>query len=360
MKVYLITIKSSINFGAVLQAYATNEYLKKLGCNVEFIDYHPKYNKVDSIVLKLKKLIIRVLTIGRRQKINKFYREYFKFTSTKYESIDELENHEPKSDIYIVGSDQVWNSQLSGGELDPVFFLSFVECTKKISYASSIGRTDITKNDLQSMKKYLDDFNHISVRETSAKLMLESVGLKEVEHVLDPVFLLQQEDYKKFIKPIKKEKYLVIYSFDKNPLIEKLALDISKKLNLQIIEIGTHVSRYSCNEFMQNISVEDFLSLIYYADFVITSSFHGTAFSILLNKQFISVAPSVRRTRLDSIVNLFEIEDRLITEKDDYVLDDIVKLTDYEKVNKLVDINSEKSREFLKNAINCSEIPKNI
>jgi len=349
MKISLITIKSPYNYGAILQCFATFEYLKKLNFDIQLINYYPKKTIEDKVFLR--RIFVKLLTISKRSKINKFNKTNLICTNTYYKNFKELKEKPPISDIYIVGSDQVWNSQLSRGNLDPVFFLDFVKNKKKISYASSIGRNDVSVSELKIMKEFLKDFSHISVREESAKQLLESVGIKDVVVVLDPIFLLKKQDYEKFVKPIKYKKYLLIYSSEKNSIIEKLAQEISKKMGLQIIEIGAFRSKYSNNKYLQNIRVEDFLSLIYYADFIITSSFHGTAFSILLNKEFISVESLIRGTRLKNIINIFGINERLILKEDNYILDNLLKPMDYKEINKLININSEKSRTFLKNAI---------
>jgi len=356
MKISLITIKSPYNYGAVLQCFATFKYLKKLNFDVQVIDYCPKNLGEGSGFLK--ETIMKLLTFGRRSKITKFNKENLIYTNICYRNYRELKKKPPISDIYIVGSDQVWNSQLSKGKLDPVFFIDFLKNENKISYASSMGRSDVDISELKIMKEYLKNFSHISVREESAKKLLESVGLKNIAITLDPIFLLEKQDYIKFIKPIEYKKYLLIYSFEKNPIIEKLAQEISKKMGLQIIEIGTFRSKYSNDEYLQNIGVEDFLSLIKYANFVITSSFHGTAFSILFNKEFVSVEPSIRKNRLENIVKIFGIEKRLINKKSNYTLDNLLDPIDYRKVNKLIDIYSEKSRIFLKNAIGFSNFSK--
>ena len=214
-----------------------------------------------------------------------------------------------------------------------------------------MGRENISSSELKVMKEHLKDFSHISVREESAKKLLESVGVKNIKVVLDPVFLLEKKDYEKFIKPVKYKKYLLIYSFEKKHITEKIAQEVSKKLGLQIIEIGNFRPKYSSNKYLQNIGVEDFLSLFNYADFIITSSFHGTAFSVLLNKQFVSVEPSIRKIRLSNILNTLTLNERLIAIKDGYTLGDLLKPINYNKVNSLVGIEVEKSRNFLKNAI---------
>lgn len=344
MKISLISIKSQYNYGAALQSYATYQYLKNLNHSVEVVNYFPKRSK------NIKGLIIDFLTIQRRFKIKSFYRKNMEFTKIRYKSFKQIEDKTPEADIYIVGSDQVWNSQIYGGKLDPAFFLDFVDDKKKISFASSIGRDDVNADELKEMKHYLNKFNNVSVREESAKVLLEEAGLREVKTVLDPVFLLEQKDYEKFIKPVSIKKYLLIYTFEKNSLIEKIAKDVSKRLGLKIIELGTYMSKYSSFKFINNAGVEDFVSLIYHADFIVTSSFHGTAFSILFNKQFIAVAPSVRRTRLENIANLLGVKERLVTEKTNYSIDELLKSIDYNNVNELLKNNAEDGRAFLKNS----------
>lgn len=351
MKVSLITIKSRFNYGAALQCYATYKYLKKNKFDVEVVDYCPNIQEKKSLLRTLKAIAMELVTIRKRNKIKSFYNNSINMTNHCYKSFEELKKSPPIADIYMVGSDQVWNSQMSGGVIDPAYFLGFIESEKKISYASSIGRTDISQKDLIDMVKYLKNFSHIAVRENSAKEILENQGINGIVSVLDPVFLLNKEDYQKLITPVKYRKYLLIYGFEKSFLIENLAKEISNKLGLQIIELGTFRSRYSCDKYLQNVGVEDFLSLIYHADYILTSSFHGTAFSIMLNKQFISVAPSSRATRLENITTVFNIEGRLISEKDNYVINDLLQPIDYKQINEFVSLNSQTSRDFINNAL---------
>lgn len=354
MRVSLITINSLYNYGAVLQCFATFKYLKRLNLNVRVIDYRPKRIGINKPFLK--NIFIGLLARTRREKIKKFNKNNLIFTNNCYRSFKDLKEDPPGSDIYIVGSDQVWNSQLSGGKLDPAFFLKFAREKKKISYASSMGRNDIDDNELKIIKKYLEDFSYISVREESAKRLLERVGMKDVETVLDPVFLLKEKDYKKFTKPVKYKKYLLIYSFEKNPVLERLAQKISKKKGLQIIELGAFRSKYPHDKYLRDLGVEEFLSLINYADFILTSSFHGTAFSLLFNKQFISASPSIRKTRLENLVNILGVKERLINKENNYLLNELLKPINYEKVNRLIEVNSDKSKNFLKKSTSVKNI----
>ncbi|WP_290061200.1 polysaccharide pyruvyl transferase family protein [Paraclostridium bifermentans] len=349
MKASVITIKGLYNYGAVLQGYATCEYLNSIGCDVELIDYYPEYFEKD--VPKIKKLLINLVTTVKRRKLERFVRENIKLTKKTYRNINEIKNDNIKSDVYVVGSDQVWNSQLSLGRLDPAYFLDFTNSKNKIAISSSIGRTDVTDEELKEMKEYLKSFSSISVREQSAKDLLERIGVEDIVNILDPVFLLEMEDYKKFIRPVNHKKYLLIYSFERNETTQKIANEIAKRLNLKIVEIGIFKSKYDCDKYEHNAGIEEFLSLIHNAEFIVTSSFHGTAFSILLNKQFISVAPTLRKTRLENITSLFGISDRLITEKSDYDIEKIIEPIEYTDINKLIKENSDKGRNFIKNAI---------
>ena len=311
MKASLITIQSLYNYGAALQCFATFKYLKRLGLEVRVIDYNPK-NLIKNKNF-LKKTIGELLAITTKTKIERFNKKNLIYTNNLYKKFEDLKKDPPPSDIFIVGSDQVWNSQLFGGKLDFAFFLDFVKDKKKISYASSIGEDDVDINELKVMKEHLKDFSYISVREEGAKQLLESVGVKNIEVVLDPVFLLEAKDYEIFIKSVQYKKYLLIYSFEKNPTINKLALEISKKEGLQIIEIGSlKPPKYSNNKYLRDVGIEDFLSLIKHADFILTSSFHGTAFSLLFNKQFVSAEPLIRKNRLKNLTNTLRINERLI------------------------------------------------
>lgn len=349
MKVSFVTLKGLSNFGSALQAYATYNYLKKIGYEVERIDYYPSYLFKD--IPLLKRIVMKALLFFKIKKFNKFIATHTKLTEKTYRNCNDIKKDNLQYDAYIVGSDQVWNSDISNGKLDPTFFLEFTESNNKIAFSSSIGKTDVSKRDLNLMKEYLKNFSAISVREESAKKLLEEVGVFNIENVLDPVFLLEKEDYRKLIKKPKYDNYLLIYTFEKNNLTETLSKKIAKKLGLKIVEIGIYRSKYQNDVYIHNAGVEEFLSLIYYSEFFITSSFHGTALSILLNKQFVSVAPSFRKTRLENITNKFDLTDRLISKNTNYNLAKILLPIDYEAVNQKIEIESDKSRLFLSKAL---------
>ncbi len=359
MRVSIITITDPINYGAVLQSFALYKYIKNIYGEAKVIQYNSNLGKKEFLVL-LKERLQMVLLRKRISRCKKFEYNHMEFTDQKYKSFKELLIDPPQSDLYVVGSDQVWNSDIFGG-LDPAFFLDFVAGGKKISYASSIGKSNVSDSDLAKMKAYLQSFNAISVRESSAKSLLEEAGLVNVEHVLDPVFLLDKSDYFKLLlpyKPYKKEKYLLLYGFDSNKKMDDIANIIAGERKLKIVEIGGARKKHNCDKFLKNLGPEEFLSVLEGAEYVITSSFHGTAFSIIFGKSFVSVLPSERGTRIESILSLVGLENRLIKKAADIKINELMEKPDYHLAYKLLGIEISKSKEYLDKVINDKRGPK--
>jgi len=348
MKISIITIISTKNFGAILQLYALYIYIKNhLNKQVEVINYRPK-SKNKNMKQFLKNKLQIFLLRGRYYKSEKFLNEMISFTNIKYKNFAELKEAPPIADIYIVGSDQVWNSEIYS-------VLDFISLKRKISYASSIGKNSVSTEELYQIKYYLDSFNAISVRENSAKIILEKNGLKNIYQVLDPVFLLKKEDYLKLsIKP-KEKKYILIYSFEFNEKINEIAQKISKKMNLKIVEIGGAIKKYKSNKFISNIGPKEFIGLIEGADFILTTSFHGTAFSLLFNKNFFSALPSTRSTRIQSLISMLNLNRRVIRNNDKFKVEELLGPLDYTIINEILESEIEKSKQFLIDKINSEK-----
>lgn len=349
MKISVITITDPINYGAIWQSFALYKYISNMGMDVKMINYNPKYKKKSALFFFKEKMQLNLLR-KRIWRSNAFKRNNIIFTNTVYRDINDLKAEPPDSDIYIVGSDQVWNSEISNG-LDPSFFLEFALKGKKISYASSIGKSNVSNEDLSNIKRYLTHFDAVSVREKSAKKLLGGLGLNRVEQVLDPVFLFEKSDYDNYLIPFLRQKYLLIYGFDSNPKIDDVARLIAKEKGLSILEVGGARKRHDSDEFLRNLSPEEFLGVIDGAEYIVTSSFHGTAFSIIFKKNFVSVLPTKRGTRVESILSLLGLEDRLIKNSDEINVDKLIFEPNYQTVNELLDIEINKSKEFLFKAL---------
>lgn len=349
MKVALITLYSRHNYGAVLQKYSTYQFLKNNCEEAILIDYKPrKYKKLD-----FKSIFKDFIIWPRIVNFSKFENKFFDSRTIKYSHFHDLVKNPPQADVYIVGSDQVWNSKLTWNDqmtkkcLDPAFFLDFVKKGKKISFASSIGKDIVSEEEMIYFRDKLENFSKISVREESAKIILNNSGVSDVTVSLDPVFLLNKDEYFKLVKIIKHKKYLLIYSAEKNSVLSNIAKKIAKDKGLMIVEIGNYFRNYDSDIFLNKIGIQDFVSYFNSADFIVTSSFHGLAFSIIFEKQFIAVKPHERATRLTNLVTKAGLIDRLV-DSSSGISNDFIN---YEIVKNNLHLEIENSKKYLIDSI---------
>lgn len=336
MKIGIITIHNICNYGSVLQAYALQKIISDMGYDCKIIDYkypnnfHLQEMKKCNIIYAKQHITIKERIINKifqildhdkfRQAIeNKF--KYFRDTYLNltcpyptYESINECNNF----DIYISGSDQIWNPRYCFS--DPHYFLSWTN-QKKISYASSFGVQQLDEKILNSYKSYLLKYSHLSVRESSGKKILNSIDITNTQLVCDPTLLLTIKDWKKFINPnpIIKNKYILCYilsyTFDPYPYVDKFINFIEKNTRKKIIFIGgKNINRIKLNRnVLNNVGPLDFLNLVYFSDLIITTSFHGTAFAINFNKPvYAIIQKNGNDERITSLLNKVRLNDRLI------------------------------------------------
>jgi hypothetical protein len=254
----------------------------------------------------------------------------------------------PKADLYITGSDQVWNSIYNGG-IDTHYFWGGIK-GPKIAYAASIGNNGLTEEEKGIYPKLLKEYSAISVREESAKLALEEIGFNATQ-VLDPTFMLDRNDWQKYAsKRIITEPYLLVYlpynTVDVN-LTYRTIRKIAKAKELKVVSFSWHywADKYA-DKTIKYANPGDFLSLMTNAEYVVTNSFHGTAFSINLNKQFCVYLPSSFSTRLVSLLKLCNLEHRLLN--DEITDSQIQEVIDYGEINKALNSERIKAINFLK------------
>ena len=341
-KIAILTIfQGNYNYGGMLQAYALSYIINRLGYNACQIIFdggeNPIYpSKIQQLrqysileifskflekwVEKKTYLIADNLRI-RKSLFDKFEKENI-FVSNKYD-IESINHLGQDFEIFIVGSDQVWNPNV----VNRFYLLDFpvYANAKRLSYAASIGRGFINKYEGECFKKYLDSFDAISVREDSAKALLEKAEVKvSIKIVLDPTMLLSTEEWNQVCSErMIKEKYVLLYSFS-NCLFQNELKDFYTSLGYQIIFIPYVKQKY--NKFdgisplrpMWNVGPAEFLSLIRYADVVVTDSFHGAVFSIMYNRTFYVFnrdnvkAKTSKNVRLCDLLNLYGLSDRMI------------------------------------------------
>lgn len=296
IKIGIITCHDVYNFGATLQAYALSNYISKNYCKCKIINYKPKYlyrlidfMKVDAPKWKItfwRRWIYRIYMIPfHLTHLNKFikyklFNIQFLNLTKKYCNVKDLKECS-EFDLYICGSDQIWNSCPYPCGEDPAFFLSFVPNENPcISYAASFGGKNLSEKGIDNIKKYLHRFAAISVREQSGVNILNKYNIKSVT-VLDPVFLLNKIEWRELKSKLElPEKYILAYGYDNTENFYSAIEKYKQKLKYPVIFI--------MKEF-KNAGPREFLTLIDNASLVITTSFHALAFSIIFNTPFITV-----------------------------------------------------------------------
>lgn len=352
-KVGILTFHDAHNYGAVLQAYALKKYIKNLGYNVKIINYHhsdipdgfAKKRKIDFAKVGMHKFSY-FDHCTRWEKFALFINELTDNARKVYTSEKDLEKLDV--DYWICGSDQIWNTDITLG-FNKGFFLDFETNGKKISYAVSMGIPNLEEKYEDEFKKAVNSLDCISVREETLKEYVEKFTDKKVERVVDPTLLLEPEDYEELIEPSPiVGKYLLIYALGPDERLTDIAKKIAKDKNLEIVELNDcKKNNYFCRQ-ISNAGPEEFLSLIKYADVVVTNSFHGTIFSILFKRDFYTITRLNRNSRMENVLNIAGMRDRLIDDVSDL---QNVKDQDFEKAFENIKNVKESSIDFLNSAL---------
>lgn len=347
MKIGIITIHYGFNFGSALQAYALSNFINTqlTGVNAKLIKYiPPRYsiyrryfatNKYKNNIKKMAYLFITMPFKLRNQWIfDRFLDKYIPMTK-KINNIYDARNVTGRFDGFITGSDQVWNSDYNEG-IDPMYYLEFASATqKKFSYAASCGRDDISSEEWDIIDEYLKSFSGISLRERNTTKSFRDKGYHNAIQSLDPIFLLNKEEWKKIEKRPHTviSEYVLIYCLDsdEDELI-RVAKEIAnnRKLKIAIISYSHVWNRYDVDYIYRNQSPNNFLWLISHASYVVTNSFHGVAFSINLEKQFVAVKRKRYNNRLDSILETMNLLNRYVIQQEYFKMKDDI---DYDKIN---------------------------
>lgn len=358
MKISFITIHIGSNFGSTLQTIATYKILKELGADPICVNYIPPrvtYKRYWSVAKSsvrrfIRRIIFFPFLYEETNRFAKYLAKHCKVSKPIYHEDDFVEKC-PKADIYLTGSDQVWNTTHNEG-LDTHYFFENIK-GQKIAFASSIGKSKLDQQELRWLKEYTKDYSTILVREESAVEIFKTIG-KQAHQVLDPTLLLNRAEWLPYAsKRMVKEPYLFVYlpyNIANKELCYQTARKIAMEKNLKVISFSHSFYREKlADHTFLFIGPDDVLSLMYHADFVITNSFHGTAFSINLNRQFYTYMPSSFSTRIYSIINLCGLQNHILDNivKDDWESDNI----DYATINQILDAERIKSINYLRSAI---------
>lgn len=354
-KVGIISMQRIINYGSFLQSYGLYSTIKKIGYDVNFIDYHYDGTLVDIKKTPFLKKILRNLNMIdflKKRQHNKKFKEQIT-NALKEIGVNDDYNYDKNIDSLVIGSDEVFNCMQGfpvGYSLE--LFGKGFENKNIISYAASFGYTTA-----EMLKKYnketeignlLNKFNAISVRDENSYKIVENLCNRKSYINLDPVLIA---DYSKFIKserPIK-ENYIIIYAYPKRFTKEeqKYIKLFARKHNKKIISLGFY---QEIADYNLPISPFDVFTYFKYADYVITDTFHGTIFSIKVNTKFCTIVRKSNLNKLSYLLKTLEQEDRMVRK-----LEDIETLYDkkinYEKTNLIIKNETEKSIHYLQENI---------
>ena len=369
MKIGILTLSLHTNYGGILQAYALKTVLEKMGHDVWLID--TKLNQVSfpRKIWRLTKETIAYLKgdvpmINAKKLRDRAYLNYTKpfidqnipkITKT-FTSIEDLKKVTEKYNFeaYVVGSDQIWNAKYYK-HIEAAFF-SFLKGKEviKIAYAPSFGADVWKYNEEQTRncKELIKEFDAVSVREDVGIDFCKSHLDAQATMVLDPTMLLRTEHYLKLLpdSSTRKNNGLFLYVLDVSKEKKELIDAVAEKKNLVPYQLDIIDGYESCPlEWRTNAKVEDWIRSFHDAEFVITDSFHGTVFSIIFNKPFYVLLNYNRgAVRFKSILNIFNLSDRIITSKEELTKEKLEKKIDWEAVNKTLTVNQKHSMSFLK------------
>lgn len=360
LKVGLMTCYMD-NFGACLQAYALQTVVTNLGCDCEIIKYTPikslkEYGVLLSSVRWVRKRIKAINNMAyryenyRHPKFKAFRKKYLKFSKKNFLTEISLYKKTPQYDIYIVGSDQIWNPNLFGGKNNKAYFLDFVpENAKRIAYAPSIGTSFISSECADEMAKFLEKFNAVSVREIDGKSIIDKVSDCNCRVVLDPTLLLEMQQWEKMIgKRIISGDYIFVYLFGGRDYEREFIEYVNRSLNLKVVTIPFHDKEYNSNYTkLKKAGPIEFLNMIKYASLVITDSFHATAFSLNMNVPFYTLLRNSKNdknnmnSRIISILSMVGKQDRIIYGVDSFPENIILDLNFTFVNNKISELRKE-------------------
>lgn len=374
-KLAILTQPLKANYGGLIQNFALQSVLKGFGYNVETLsrEYHRDAGAFRTLLAKGKNEVLSLLT-GKKKKLfskkeaayvfsetYRFIREHLAVSQNLYSTSDlkQYFKNQHFSGI-VVGSDQTWRPKYSPNIYN--YFLDFIEddsAKGKLAYATSFGSEQWEYTDEETLRciELSKKFDAISVREESGVTLCKEHLKVESTWVLDPTLLLKASSYIELFKDLNfADRGLFSYVLDRNDEKNRFIEDICRRIKkdqfrkqpIRSIESGP-IYDYSKLEDFKYPSLEEWLASFYYADFVITDSFHGTVFSIIFNKPFLSIVNFERGgSRFYSLLKLFQLEHRLVFDINNFNDSLLGEKIDYQRVNEILEIERQKSLLFLK------------
>ncbi len=333
LKAGIITIHKIKNYGSALQAFALQDFLeRKIGWNVEIIDY--KFPNAFHRSHRYKGIKKRIRMMLHDFKVNNplynklqkkrfrhFWKTYLHLTSKKYASPKALKAEHFDYDIFLTGSDQVWNPNTLCG--DTIMMLDFAENNnKRFAYGASFSVTALPTQFIELYKNNLSKYISIGVREKSGISILKDLGIStNIELVCDPTLLLTKEEYTPLVQScsikLPEHPYILVYclgyAFNPMPKILHVLNEVQSNTGYNVIFINNVIEGFQGKYLhYKNIGPCEFAALFAYSSFVITSSFHGTAFSVINRKPFYAITPRTKDSRISDFLIFLGLQSRIM------------------------------------------------
>lgn len=359
-KAAVITMHRIYNYGSVLQTYATQKLIESVGAECVIIDYispfrakkplfleYPprlegkKIKKILYYIAKVPSFVLKDMTFGG------FIKKYFHLTQQKYITNADLLRNPPQADLYITGSDQVWNSKYNHG-VDGSYYLNFVKNgVKKAAFVASFGRSELDKDEREKVEPMLKEYSLISVREDSAVDILSEMGIQS-KCLIDPTLQIKKNEWLQLAsRRLVAERYLLLFLlYNEDNGATENAVRIAAKKGLKVVKLSWELKKPEGVDILfTHRKPQDFISLFANADFVVTNSFHGVAFSINMNRQFVFVPRSEFNGRIESLLRLGGLENRKVTSIEECAVAD--EVINYQPINTILDEERKVSYDYL-------------
>lgn len=358
------------NYGSALQSWALSKAINKLGENkwqTKLIDYCPDILKdkdplnpmknmwdKDEESRRLCELSLPAIRENYK-KFDEFYKNEFIKTKKEYTSnnFNEVVNDED-IDGFVCGSDTIFCVDEFG--IDDGYYANY-DCMKNgysISYAASFGDSHFNNDSYEILNQRLQNFKALGIREYQMIPYIKQHTSVEVKKVLDPTLLLEEKDYEEITYPerLEKEKYVLLYARRRNDKMTAYADKLAKENGWKVIDISLQATNADKHRMFYEAGVQEFLSLVKNAEFIVTNSFHGMIFSVQFNKQFVIFSREQCNTKIEELLNLFGLQDRmLINGNEEYDMN-----IDYAQVFERIIPEREESLKYLKeNLEKCEE-----
>ncbi|MFZ5570359.1 MAG: polysaccharide pyruvyl transferase family protein [Thermodesulfobacteriota bacterium] len=370
MRVGIITIHNHNNYGAILQAYALNKIVRRLGHQCKTIDCNidPGSNRLFRKARHPGERITNLYNLCRwranklhTRRFRDFIRQQIPLTEASYDSIERLYADPPKFDAYITGSDQVWRPHYLDQKIGAAFHLNFIspDQSRLISYAPSFGVSRIPEHHAKILGEYLRRYHFLSVRERRAQEIIFELSGRKAEQVVDPTLLLLAEDYEAIVQlPAFTSEYVLVYPMElgKNRAFFNLVNEVKRSTGLPIVCVLPLVFDFRwlmiADRVVLDAGPSEFLGLFKNASIVCTNSFHGTVFSMLYQKNFFGVPHSGTNSRQYSLLETAGLLDRQLEDVSGRAVRDMLKNSiQYSTVNRKLQASIDRSIQFLVDAL---------